>query len=169
MTNMKNQADSVTQGALVPFFALVSLPHLPVCLSSCSPQIQVHQYPSDPLERILLLPKLRELVYPLPPSLALSLPSTHPSMYLFIQLHYEPKFFPGSSDSSPFWTSLEPLCTCLRVVAKEDLSSERPLLCTDPRRPETPEVFLTSRSAPQPVSHQVLSGLLANDFCVHWH
>lgn len=143
MTNMKYQAGSVTPGALVAFFAPWSL-----SLSSYSLQSQVHRYPSGLLGRILLLPKLRVLVYPLPPCLTLSLPSTHPSMYSSIQLNYELKSSRGSPDSSLFWTSLEPLCTCLEVAAKEALSSEHPLLCTDPCKPETSGAFPTLPSAP---------------------
>lgn len=103
-------------------------------------------------------------------SLAVSLPPIYPSMDAFILLSYELKSSPDSSDSSLFWTTLEPLCACLRVVVKEEaLSSECPLLCMDPGRPETSGALQPLCQPPHPVSHQVLSSLLANAFCIQWH
>lgn len=83
-----------------------------------------------------------------PPSRSGSLPTVPPpSMYSSVQLD-ELESSPGSSESSLFWTSLELLCTCLEVAAKEAFSSEHPLLGMDPCRPETAGPFPTPPSAP---------------------
>lgn len=146
---------SRTGGTFLPLICLSPFLHtIPQCK-------YIHCY-QDPLSagELLLLPKPRVLAYLQPPSLALSLPFIH--SFIHSSLLYTEMF----SRLLRFLPHLEPPCVRVgegRCGGQRKLFHLRVLFCAL-------GVFLTSiPQPPHPISHGILSRLLVNDLCVHWH